>query len=159
VTIIKKIKKFHHLLNNACRDDDIEAVKTLLQQDEDLSEIWTEDDYPLQLAAGNDNIELCKLLIESGMPNYWNSKYGMREKIGELNELSLAITWSDSTMFTKSTHNSVMYLIEQGAHINSPHLAFNSVLALLESNEREKTSNKDTYFNYLVPDQKVSFLR
>ncbi|TXI26984.1 MAG: ankyrin repeat domain-containing protein [Aquipseudomonas alcaligenes] len=73
-----KINKKHQELSDACCEGNIARVKALIDEGLDLREIWTADVYPLVIAQQSGSVELARLLIEHGMPLYWNSKYSYR---------------------------------------------------------------------------------
>lgn len=70
-----KINKKHQELSDACCAGDIARVKVLIDEGLDLREIWTADVYPLVIAQQSGSVELARLLVEHGMPLYWNSKH------------------------------------------------------------------------------------
>lgn len=73
-----KINKKHQELSDTCCEGDIARVKALIDEGLDLREIWTADVYPLVIAQNSGSVELARLLVDNGMPLYWNSKYSYR---------------------------------------------------------------------------------
>lgn len=73
-----KINKKHQELSDACCEGNIARVKALIDEGLDLREIWTADVYPLVIAQHSGSIELARMLVDNGMPLYWNSKYSYR---------------------------------------------------------------------------------
>ena len=73
-----KINKKHQELSDACCKGNIARVKALIDEGLDLREIWTADVYPLVIAQQSGSVELARLLVDNGMPLYWNSKYSYR---------------------------------------------------------------------------------
>lgn len=70
-----KVSKEHQKLNEACFTGDLVKVKAVIEDGLNLAEIWTAEAYPLNIAMQIGSVELARLLVDHGMPLYWNHKY------------------------------------------------------------------------------------
>lgn len=138
-----KIKKFHAELSNACGHQDTQLVRTLLETGENLQEPWTVDDYPVAIAVQSNNLELLAMLLEAGMPAYINTKLAIK-RYGESHQGSLAFLWEPSC------HQAIMYLLDNGASVNSDSGENPPAWALAGLHDSKAGTESEEFFERLV---------
>lgn len=141
--IVKKIKRFHMELSDACGCQDTERVQNLIAAGEDLKEPWTVDGYPIAIAIETNNLEILRALIEAGMPTYLNTTLAIK-RYGTVENQTLASLWAPSC------HQSIMYLLDQGAAVQTDSEDNAPVFALTKLHDREAGSESDEFFERLV---------
>ncbi|WP_165670718.1 hypothetical protein [Metapseudomonas otitidis] len=140
---INKIKGFHKELSDACGRRDIERVQDLIAAGEDLKEPWTVDGYPIALAIESNDLEILRALIEAGMPLYLNTALAIK-RYGNVENQTLASLWSPSC------HQSIMYLLDQGAAVQTDSEDNAPVFALTKLHDSEAGSESDEFFERLI---------
>ncbi len=147
--MMKKIKvkknQLHNELMEACSDNDLDKVKTIVESGIAIPEAWDCDNSPLFYAVSNNNLDITKYLLEHGLPAYDNSK-GARKlhPDSELNDNTLAGIWGIDN------HETIMYLITQGASINSHNIAYSPLAKVLRLEDRHINDKSDEFFNALL---------
>lgn len=137
---INKIKGFHKELSDACGRRDIERVQDLIAAGEDLKEPWTVDGYPIALAIESNDLEILRALIEAGMPLYLNTALAIK-RYGNVENQTLASLWSPSC------HQSIMYLLDQGAAVQTDSEDNAPVFALTKLHDSEAGSESDEFLS------------
>jgi ankyrin repeat protein len=77
------VNKEHALFSQKCAANDLDAVRGMIADGFNLSDIWTCDEYPLSIAVFSNNVALARLLAESGMPLYLNTVSNHRDSQSE----------------------------------------------------------------------------
>ena len=62
-----ELKAFHKQVSNACYAGSTADLAGIIEGHADLSELWTIADYPLAIAASQNNIHIAQLLLDRGM--------------------------------------------------------------------------------------------
>lgn len=65
--------KSHAAFSALCANNDLLAVRSLIDNGLDLTKLWTYEGYPLELAIRYNFAELAKLLVSRGMPVHLNT--------------------------------------------------------------------------------------
>jgi ankyrin repeat protein len=147
-----KINKKHQELSDACCAGDIPRVKALIDEGLDLREIWTADVYPLVIAQHSGSVELASLLVEHGMPLYWNSKYSYRNL-----DYSELIPAEDEVrqrlLFGKFDENSLpvsLALLDYAQQVNTPNHGYSGLYNASTLENKYTSAASDEYVHRLL---------
>ncbi len=142
--VIKKNRR-HNELMEACRDNDFDKVRSIIESGLEIPEVWDCDSSPLFYAVINNNLSMVQYLLEHGVPPYDNAKGAHKlNPESDLADLTLAGFWSDDS------HEAVMYLLEHGAAVDSHTIGYSPVMKVAKLEERYMTSKSDTFLNALM---------
>ncbi|OLU34754.1 hypothetical protein BVH06_04985 [Pseudomonas sp. PA27(2017)] len=104
----------------------------------DPSVLWSCPDYPLAIAASQNNVAMMDVLLAKGMPLYINTKYASRD--GDVTDFTLASSWG------VECHKAIMYLIEKGARVRSDNVAYMPVVRVLALHDHSVCTESDEFF-------------
>lgn len=147
-----KINKKHQELSDACCEGDIARVKTLINEGLDLREIWTADVYPLVIAQNSGSVELARLLVDNGMPLYWNSKYSYRN-LDYSEYLPAEDEVRQRLLFGKFDENSLavsLALLDYAQQVNTPDHGYNGLYSASALENKYTTAASDEYVRRLL---------
>jgi ankyrin repeat protein len=137
-----ELKNYHRAISEACYAGDTSGVEALLGQGGDMAQLWSIPDYPLAIAASQNNVELMRLLLDSGMPLYMNTQREQRQtKV--VADCTLAGTWSSRC------HEGVMYLIAEGAKLHSTVFSYMPITRLACMSEYDAGEQSDKFFHLI----------
>jgi len=115
----------HQAFSEACEADDRGRIDTLLQEGLDLTEPWSTEVYPLDVARYANNLPLLAYLLEQGMPPWLNLRSLLPEAPeGDLSVFSLLTGWEPEH------HEAMMFLLEHGSPANSSETGYNALASL-----------------------------
>ena len=138
-----ELKAFHKQVSNACYAGSTADLAGIIEGHADLSELWTIADYPLAIAASQNNIHIAQLLLDRGMPLFMNTKIAQKQ-YGLVSELTLAGVWSPNF------HEGITFLIEQGAKLHSKVSSFMPVTRLACMAEYDAGESSEQFFHRIV---------
>jgi len=147
-----KINKKHQELSDACCEGNIARVKALIDEGLDLREIWTADVYPLVIAQHSGSVELARMLVDNGMPLYWNSKYSYRN-LDYSEYLPAEDEVRQRLLFGKFDENSLavsLALLDYAQQVNTPDHGYNGLYSASALENKYTTAASDEYVRRLL---------
>lgn len=147
-----KINKKHQELSDACCEGDIARVKALIDEGLDLREIWTADVYPLVIAQHSGSIELARMLVDNGMPLYWNSKYSYRN-LDYSEYLPAEDEVRQRLLFGKFDENSLavsLALLDYAQQVNTPDPGYSGLYSASALENKYTSAISDEYVYRLL---------
>ncbi|GAA3921891.1 ankyrin repeat domain-containing protein [Litoribacillus peritrichatus] len=142
MTIKIKVKKEHALLTEACKNNNLDAVKKLIEDGVDLTETWSSKGcYPLMGAIQNNNVEMVRLLAENGMPLYFNNK-SSNENFDSEDEIKQNVVFFEWDKDYADALLAVLDYVEPGSFKEGISLVLSSMAGLKD----EDTSDKSDQF-------------
>lgn len=147
-----KINKKHQELSDACCEGNIARVKALIDEGLDLREIWTADVYPLVIAQHSGSIELARMLVDNGMPLYWNSKYSYRN-LDYPEYLPAEDEVRQRLLFGKFDENSLavsLALLDYAQQVNTPDPGYSGLYSASALENKYTSAISDEYVHRLL---------
>jgi ankyrin repeat protein len=147
-----KINKKHQEFSGACCEGDIARCKALIGEGLDLREIWTADVYPLVIAQNSGSVELARLLVDNGMPLYWNSKYAYRnldypEYMPAEDEVRQRLLFGK---FDESSLSVSLVLLDYAQQVNTPDPGYSGLYSASALENKYTSAVSDEYVQRLL---------
>lgn len=134
-----KVNKKHALLTEACTNNDLEAVRSIIEDGIDLTETWSSKGcYPLMGAIYNNNIEMVGLLAENGMPLYFNNKSSY-ENFDSEDEIKQNVVFFEWDKDYADALLAVLDYVEPGNFKEGISLVLSSMAGLKDEDTSEKS--------------------
>lgn len=141
-----RINKQHKELTDACHAQDYERAKAIIESGLDLQQLWTADGYPLYIAYEDNNIPLIRLLLDSGMPLYVNTKSFLR---GAENKEAMERSYLFG-LLEPGLEEACLVMLEYAQEVNTPEARFNGLCSLAHLEDRYCNELTDRYLERLL---------
>jgi ankyrin repeat protein len=144
-SIKKKINPLHQELSDACEDDNVDKVRKMINDGIDLKQKWTVGDYPLATAFWRDNVEICSLLVEAGMPQYLNLQQLYKsESVSDIENMHLY------GAFDQNAQKASLKLLEFAGIVNTSNPSFHPLVTVSAITDRAISEFSDQYYELAI---------
>jgi hypothetical protein len=143
-TDISPSAKVHKKFSKACYENDFDTVKTMVEAGIDLTQPWEYEKYPLN---GVTDIQICKYLLEHGMPVFSNLKE--HYEYVDINEISEYFTfsgyWEEKIDFSLE-----LLMLDYSNKVNTTNISFIPFTPLTELNNGFESKQGNEFLDKII---------